>query len=45
VIDFMDEYGLSRVDFFDSMAEFKFSNDVDSYSKIPSKTKSAFTRM
>ena len=44
VIEFMDEYGLSREDVFESMTDFKFPGFPDPVAKIPSKTKAAFTR-
>lgn len=43
-IALMDEYGFDRDDVFESLDEFKMDPKADSFTKIDSKTKAAFTR-
>ena len=42
---FLGEYGMTRDDLFESMSELQFSNFGDAFKKIPTKAKTAFTKM
>lgn len=43
-IDLMDEYGLDRDDVFETLDEFSIDPKADTFAKLDSKTKAAFTR-
>jgi replication factor C subunit 1 len=43
-IELMDEYGFDRDDIFENLDEFKMDPKADSFAKIDSKAKAAFTR-
>jgi replication factor C subunit 1 len=43
-IELMDEYGMDRDDIFETLDEFNMDSKADSFAKIDSKAKAAFTR-
>jgi replication factor C subunit 1 len=43
-IDLMDEYGLDRDDVFEKLDEFRMDHKADTFAKLDSKKKAAFTR-